>query len=42
MEREEIKELFPKLQTRRDVAKILEIKERSLRYFHFKRRPENM
>ena len=42
MEREEIKELFPKLQTRRDVAKILEIKESSLRYFLFKRRPENM
>ena len=42
MEREEIKELFPKLQTRRDVAKILEIKESSLRYCLFKRRPENM
>lgn len=42
MEREEIKELFPKLQTRHDVARILEIKESSLRYFLFKRRPENM
>lgn len=42
MEREEIKELFPKLQTRHDVAGILEIKESSLRYFLYKRRPENM
>lgn len=42
MEREKIKELFPKMQTRSDVARILEIKESSLRYFLFKRRPENM
>lgn len=42
MERAEIKEQFPKLQTRHDVARILEIKESSLRYFLFKRRPENM
>lgn len=42
MKQEEIKELFPKLQTRHDVARILEIKESSLRYFLFKRRPENM
>jgi S1-C subfamily serine protease len=42
MEREEIKELFPKLKTRHDVAGILEIKETSLRYFLYKRRPENM
>lgn len=42
MEREEIKELFLKLQTRADVANILGIKESSLRYFLYKRRPENM
>ena len=42
MERAEIKEQFPKLQTRHDVARILEIKESSLRYFLFKWRPENM
>ena len=30
------------MQTRSDVARILEIKESSLRYFLFKRRPENM
>ena len=42
MKQEEIKELFPKLQTRTDVANILEIKESSLRYFLFKRRTENM
>lgn len=42
MNRDEVKELFFKLQTRQDVARILGIKESSLRYFLFKRRPENM
>ena len=42
MDREETKELFLKLETREDVASILGISERSLRYFLYKKRPENM
>lgn len=42
MDRENTKELFLKLKTREDVASILGISERSLRYFLYKRRPENM
>lgn len=42
MDREKIKELFLGLKTREDVATILGISERSLRYFLYKRRPENM
>lgn len=42
MDREKIKELFLKLETREDVAAILGISERSLRYFLYKKRPENM
>lgn len=42
MERETNKELFFKLKTREDVATLLGISERSLRYFLYKRRPENM
>lgn len=37
-----VKELFFKLETRKDVASILGISERSLRYFLYKIRPENM
>lgn len=42
MDRENIKESFLKLETREDVACILGIPERSLRYFLYKKRPENM
>ena len=42
MDRGKIKELFLKLETREDVAAILGISERSLRYFLYKKRPENM
>ena len=42
MDREKIKESFLKLETREDVASILGISERSLRYFLYKKRPENM
>lgn len=42
MDRERAKELFFKLETREDVASILGISERSLRYFLYKKRPENM
>lgn len=42
MKQEEIKKAFPLLKTRADVAAILEIEDRSLRYFLFKRRPENL
>lgn len=42
MDREKIKELFLKLETREDVAAVLGISERSLRYFLYKKRPENM
>ena len=38
----DIKQNFLKLKTREDVAELLGIKERSLRYFLYKRRPENM
>ena len=42
MDREKIKEKFLQLKTREDVAAILGISERSLRYFLYKKRPENM
>lgn len=42
MDNDEIKNAFLNLKSRDDVANILGIKERSLRYFLFKRRPENM
>lgn len=42
MDKEKTKELFYKLETRKDVADILEIPEKSLRYFLYKVRPENM
>lgn len=42
MNQEEIREMFSKLQTRHDVARILGRKESSLRYFLYKRRPESM
>lgn len=46
MDREKVKESFKesffKLETREDVASILDISERSLRYFLYKKRPENM
>ena len=42
MDRKKIKEQFLKLKTREDVATILGISEKSLRYFLYKRRPENM
>jgi len=42
MKREEVKQAFYKLKTRGDVAKLLGIREVSLRYFLYKKRPENM
>jgi hypothetical protein len=42
MDREHTKESFLTLETRGDVAAILNIPERSLRYFLYKQRPENM
>lgn len=42
MEREDTKKAFLKMQTRDDVANLLGINERSLRYFLFKVRPEKM
>ena len=39
---ETIRAAFFSMQTRQDVANLLEIKERSLRFFLYKRRPENM
>lgn len=39
---EDIRERFYLLKTRQDVAEMLGIKDKSLRYFLFKRRPENM
>lgn len=39
---EEIRSKFFHMQSREDVANILEIQDKSLRYFLFKRRPENM
>ena len=36
------KQMFFTMETREDVADVLGIKEKSLRYFLFKRRPENM
>jgi len=38
---EEIRDLFFKLKSRQDVANILEIKDKSLRYFLYVKRPEN-
>ena len=42
MDKKEIKQKFLELETREDVANLLEIPERSLRYFLYKIRPENM
>ena len=42
MNKEEVAKAFGQLKTREDVASILGIKERSLRYFLFKRRPERL
>jgi hypothetical protein len=42
MDNEEVKKAFLELKTREDVATILGIRERSLRYFLFKRRPERL
>lgn len=42
MDNEEVKKAFLALKTREDVATILGIRERSLRYFLFKRRPERL
>ena len=42
MKRDEVKQDFYKLKTRGDVARLLGIREVSLRYFLFKKRPENM
>lgn len=38
---EEIIELFYKMETRKDLANILEIKDKSLRYYLYVKRPEN-
>lgn len=38
----DVKTQFLAMKTRQDVARLLDIKDRSLRYFLFKRRPENM
>lgn len=38
----EIKELFGKAKTRKDIADLLEIEEKSLKYYLFVKRPENM
>lgn len=42
MEKEKIRSTFLELKTREDVANLLGIKDRSLRYFLYKVRPENM
>ena len=42
MDQEEIKRRFFELKSRNDVATLLGLSERSLRYFLFKRRPENL
>lgn len=42
MNKEEVAKAFGQLTTRADVASLLGIKERSLRYFLFKRRPERL
>ena len=42
MKRDEVKQDFYKLKTRGDVARLLGIREVSLRYFLYKKRPENM
>ena len=42
MEKKEIKQIFHEASTREDVAKLLGISDKSLRYFLYKRRPENM
>lgn len=42
MEKEEIKKAFLEMKTREDVSCILGINDRSLRYFLYKRRPENL
>ena len=39
---EPVKDKFYTLKTRQDVSRLLEIEDRSLRYFLFKRRPENL
>lgn len=42
MDKKDIKQRFLELETRKDVAALLGIPERSLRFFLYKRRPENM
>lgn len=42
MENALIRAKFSQLKTREDVAELLEISDRSLRYFLYKRRPETM
>ena len=42
MDKDIVVEQFGALKTREDVANILGIKEKSLRYFLYKKRPENM
>lgn len=42
MDKKQIREKFLALNSRADVAALLEVKDRSLRYFLFKVRPENM
>ena len=42
MDKNELKQRFLELEDREDVAALLGIPERSLRYFLYKRRPENM
>lgn len=42
MDKKELRQKFLELETREDVAALLGIPERSLRYFLYKRRPENM
>lgn len=42
MEKEDIKSRFLQMKTRADVASMLGISEKSLRYFLYKVRPENM
>ena len=42
MDKEAIRQQFFELEDRKDVAAMLGISDRSLRYFLYKRRPENM
>ena len=42
MDKATTQERFKKLKTREDVASLIEISDRSLRYFLYKRRPENL